>query len=309
MKYPTILVTGGRGFIGSHFVEKCIDIGHKIIDIDKITYAANRTLPWDNHPNYLLIEKDISEIKHIPPCDLIVNFAAESHVDNSIDSPKIFFESNVRGVFNLLELLRGKIYERPMFLHISTDEVYGDIRELWFTENDKLNPGNPYSASKSAAEMFIFSYSKTYNIEYIITRSSNNYGDRQYKEKLIPKIIDSIKNKKKIPLHGDASYIRDWIYVKDNIDAIYFISENSKPNEIYNISAENHLSNLQVTEQVCSWLGIKDYENHIKYIPNRMGQDIRYSLSNLKLKNLGWNPRYSKNLYNFIDDKNILHNS
>lgn len=302
MKYPTILVTGGRGFIGSHFVEKCINLGHKVIDIDKITYAANETLPWDNDPNYCLIEKDISNINHIPPCDLIVNFAAESHVDNSIDSPKVFFESNVRGVFNLLELLRGKIYERPMFLHISTDEVYGDIREFWFTENDKLNPGNPYSASKAAAEMFVLSYGKTYGIDYLITRSSNNYGNRQYQEKLIPKIIESIKNNKKIPLHGDASYIRDWIYVKDNVDGIYFIAENSPPNETYNVSADNHLTNLEVTKQVCSWFGIDDYENHIRYLPNRLGQDIRYSLSNEKLKKLGWTPKSTKGLYNFTND-------
>ncbi len=299
MKYQTILVTGGRGFIGSHFVEKCLSLGHKIIDIDKMTYASNKTLNWDNNSNYELIEKDISKLSHIPPCDLIVNFAAESHVDNSIESPKIFFDSNTKGVFNILELLRGKIYSRPMFLHISTDEVYGDIREHWFSEDDKLNPGNPYSASKAAAEMLILSYSRTYNIEYIITRSSNNYGPRQYCEKLIPQIISCLNNNKKIPIHGDGSYIRDWIYVKDNVEGIYEILAKGSKNETYNVSANNHLTNLQVVEDVCGWFDIKNYNEHISYIPNRMGQDIRYSISNEKIKKTGWKPKHDKGLFNF----------
>ena len=299
MKYQTILVTGGRGFIGSHFVEKCLSLGHKIIDIDKMTYASNKTLSWDNHSNYELIEKDISKLSHIPPCDLIVNFAAESHVDNAIESPKIFFDSNTKGVFNILELLRGKIYSRPMFLHISTDEVYGDIREHWFSEDDKLNPGNPYSASKAAAEMFILSYSRTYNIEYIITRSSNNYGPRQYCEKLIPQIINCLNSNKQIPLHGDGSYIRDWIYVKDNVEGIYQILNKGSKNETYNISANNHLTNLQVVKDVCGWFNINNYNEHISYIPNRMGQDIRYSISNEKIKKIGWQPKHNKGLFNF----------
>lgn len=300
MKFSKILVTGGRGFIGSHFVEKCLEQNHKVIDIDSMTYASNKQLPWDNHPNYKLIEEDIASIKHLPPCDVIVNFAAESHVDNSIESPKIFFESNIRGVFNLLELIRGKIYDRPLFFHISTDEVYGDIRDYWFTENDKLSPGNPYSATKASAEMLVLSYSKTYNINYIITRSSNNYGPRQYCEKLIPKIIESIQNNKKIPLHGDGSYIRDWIYVKDNIEAIYYILNNSNLDQIYNISANNHFTNLEVVKQVCSWFDIKDYDKCIEFVTNRIGQDIRYSISNDKLSNLGWTPKYNKGLYNFL---------
>lgn len=300
MRYQTILVTGGRGFIGSHFVEKCISLGHKIIDIDKMTYASNKTLDWDNNSNYDLIEKDISQLNHIPPCDLIVNFAAESHVDNSIESPKIFFDSNTKGVFNILELLRGKIYSRPMFLHISTDEVYGDIRDHWFSEEDKLSPGNPYSASKAAAEMLILSYSKTYNIDYIITRSSNNYGPRQYCEKLIPQIIHCLKNNKKIPLHGDGSYIRDWIYVKDNVDGIYQTLINGDKNQTYNVSANNHLTNLEVVEKVCRWFDIENHHDHITYIPNRMGQDIRYSISNEKIRKIGWKPKHNKGLFNFI---------
>lgn len=300
MKYQKILVTGGRGFIGSHFVEKCLVSGHTVIDIDNLTYASNKTLPWDNHSNYTLIEDDISKIKHLPPCDAIVNFAAESHVDNSIESPKIFFESNIKGVFNLLELIRGKVYERPLFFHISTDEVYGDIRDYWFTENDKLNPGNPYSATKASAEMLVLSYHKTFDIQYLITRSSNNYGPRQYCEKLIPKILDCLYHNRKIPIQGDGSYVRDWIYVKDNIDAIYYVMNNSENNQIYNISANNHLTNIDVVKEVCGWMNIVDYKNHISFVPNRLGQDIRYSISNEKINKLGWEPKYKKGLYNFL---------
>ena len=143
------VVTGGRGFIGSHFVDLVLSKGHKVVDIDKMTYASNKKLPWDDNPNYELRQEDISTITHFPPCDVIVNFAAESHVDNSIESPRVFFDSNARGVFNLLELTRAKVYNRPLFVQISTDEVYGDTRENSFTESDILLPSNPYSASKA----------------------------------------------------------------------------------------------------------------------------------------------------------------
>ena len=206
-----LIVTGGRGFIGSHFVEECLNKGWTIIDIDKITYAASKSLPWDNHKNYTFIKADISEIDHLPSCDVIVNFAAESHVDNSIKSSDIFVKSNILGVHNLLELVRGKpSYERPLFFHISTDEVYGDTIEGKFTELDKLKPSNPYSATKAAAEMLVVSYHRTYGLDYLITRTSNNYGERQFEEKLIPKCIQHINDNKQIPIHGDGSYVRDW---------------------------------------------------------------------------------------------------
>ncbi len=200
------VVTGGRGFIGSHFVEEVLNRGDEVIDIDKMTYAASEVLPWDSNPNYTLLREDISEIDHIPNCDVIVNFAAESHVDNSIRDTDPFVKSNILGVHNLLELVRGKPkYNRPLFLHISTDEVYGDRLIGSFTEKDKLSPSNPYSATKAAAEMLVLSYARTYEIDYIITRSANNYGPRQYEEKLIPKCIDSLNRGKKIPIHGDGS--------------------------------------------------------------------------------------------------------
>lgn len=294
-----ILVTGGRGFIGSHFVEEGLKKGWTIIDIDKLTYASNKILPWDNNKNYTFIKADISELDHLPSCDLIVNFAAESHVDNSIKSSDMFVKSNILGTHNLLELVRGKPeYDRPLFFHISTDEVYGDRLEGKFTELDKLKPSNPYSATKAAAEMLVLSYNRTYGIEYLITRTSNNYGERQFEEKLIPKAIECIKNNKQIPIHGDGTYIRDWTYVKDNISALILLIEKNIKNDIFNIASENYLTNLQVANQVLKWFN-KD-ESLIKFVENRWGQDLRYAVDSSKIRELGWKPQYEDGLYKWI---------
>ena len=291
------LVTGGRGFIGSHFVERCLSEGHKVIDIDSMTYAANIKLPFDSDLNYQHLKKDICKISHLPPCDVLVNFAAESHVDNSIIEPDVFAQTNIIGTQNLLNLVRGKTYNRPLFVHISTDEVYGDIYNGSFTENSKITPSNPYSASKAAAEMMLLAYGRTYNITYQICRSSNNYGSRQYPEKLIPKIIECLDEDKPIPIHGDGTYIRDWTYVKDNIDVIYKTCFTDKVNQVWNISSNNCLSNLEVLEKVSKWVGKKP---KINFIENRHGQDMRYSISSDKIRNeLGWNPKH-QTLYNFL---------
>lgn len=293
------IVTGGRGFIGSHFVEEALARGHTVVDIDKMTYAASEELPWDEHPNYTLIKKDISEIDHLPSCDVVFNFAAESHVDNSIRETDPFVKSNILGVHNLLELIRGKRdYNRPLFFHISTDEVYGDRLEGSFVETDKLTPSNPYSSTKAAAEMLILAYGRTYGIEYIISRSANNYGERQFEEKLIPKCLSSIREGKKIPIHGDGTYIRDWTYVKDNVLGLFCILENGEKNEIYNVSAENHMKNLEVVDQVLSWH--KKGRECIEFVPNRWGQDLRYSISSKKLRDLGWEPKYTKGIYKWL---------
>lgn len=295
------VITGGRGFIGSHFVEELLELGHEVIDIDKMTYAANVELPWDNHRNYTLIKEDICDIKHLPVCDVIVNFAAESHVDNSITSHEVFLKSNVMGVYNILNLLRGKVYERPLFVHISTDEVYGDHPEHTFDEEDKLNPSNPYSATKAAAEMLILANARTYGIEFLISRSSNNYGERQYEEKLIPRCIYSIKNNVKMPIHGDGSYVRDWIYVKDNVRGILKMIDSGIRNEIFNISANNKLTNLEVIKTIFSWYDKEINEKTVKYVENRLGQDVRYSIDNTKAKNLlNWQPLYVNGLYKFL---------
>jgi dTDP-glucose 4,6-dehydratase len=293
------LVTGGRGFIGSHFVEKALQRGDVVVDIDKMGYASSNSLPWDNHPNYTFIKADISEIQHLPSCDVIVNFAAESHVDNSIKSSDVFVKSNIIGVHNLLELVRGKpSYDRPLFFHISTDEVYGDRAEGLFTELDKLAPSNPYSATKAAAEMLVLSYARTYNIDYVITRSSNNYGERQFEEKLIPKCIASIKNNKKIPIHGDGSYIRDWTYVKDNVNGIFTVLDSGIKNDVFNIAAENYMTNLEVAKTILNWFDKN--ESLIQFVENRWGQDLRYAVSSDKLRNLGWKPQYESGLHNWI---------
>lgn len=295
-------VTGGRGFIGSHFVEKVLEEGHEVIDIDKMTYASNKTLPWDDNPKYTHVKEDICELTHIPVCDIFVNFAAESHVDNSIEAPKVFLKSNVEGVFNILSLLRAKVYQKPKFIHISTDEVYGDVNveEEDKTEESILNPSNPYSATKAAAEMLIFAYARTFGINYQIVRSTNNYGPRQYPEKLIPKILHSLDTGQKIPIHGDGSYVRDWLYVKDNADAIYKICFSEQEDQIWNVSAYNYLPNLDVVAKVCEWKKVGHWESHVEFIENRMGQDYRYSINSSKLRqDLDWEPTKHE-LFNFL---------
>lgn len=295
-----IIVTGGRGFIGSHFVELCLNNGHSVIDIDFMGYCSNKNLPFDKNPNYTHLNEDICKIKHLPLCDMIVNFAAETHVDNSINDTTPFVYSNITGVHNLLEIIKGKPeYERPLFVQISTDEVYGDILHGEFSETDILKPSNPYSATKAAAEMLVISYNRTYGINYIITRSSNNYGERQYEEKLIPKSITYLKTGKKIPLQGDGSYVRDWIYVKDNVEAIYHIITHGNKNETYNIGARNRMKNIEVVTQIIEWMG--KTTDSITFVPNRWGQDLRYALNIDKLLSIGWTPKHNKGIYKWFN--------
>lgn len=297
-----VVVTGGRGFIGSHFVEAALQKGWQVFDIDKMGYASNKVLPWDSHPKYSLVVEDISEIQHLPKCDVLVNFAAESHVDNSIKSSDEFVKSNILGVHNLLEIVKGMPkYDRPLFFHISTDEVYGDILSGKFTEVDRLNPSNPYSATKASAEMLVLAASRTFGIDYVITRSSNNYGPRQYAEKLIPRCISDISNGKLIPIHGDGTYVRDWTYVKDNVEAIFHIIESGNKNTIYNIASENYMTNLDVVKTVSGWFG-KRLEETSRFVENRWGQDLRYAVSSDKIKKeCNWSPKYTDGLYKWIE--------
>ena len=302
----TIVVTGGRGFIGSHFVREALERGYKVIDIDKVTYAGFEELNWDDHPEYTHIREDICDIEHLPKCSFIINFAAETHVDNSIRDTAPFIRSNILGVHNLLELVRGKPeYDRPLFIQVSTDEVYGDKKYGSFLEKDSLTPSNPYAASKAAAEHLVTSYGRTYGIDYIITRSGNNYGSRQYGEKLIPKIIDSLIAGEKIPLHGDGSYVRDWTYVLDNIEGMFHIidhyyARDGKPlHRVFNIASGCQRTNNQVAEQVCSWLD-EDWKDHVVYVPNRWGQDLRYSIDISRLTSIGWQPKHQKELHKWF---------
>ena len=291
-----LIVTGGRGFIGSHFIQLALANSDFVVDYDCMSYCSNSSLPFDNHPNYKHIKEDICNITHLPTCDVLVNFAAETHVDNSIRDTSPFLKSNVIGVHNLLEIIRGKPkHERPLFVQISTDEVYGDRPVGAFQETDKLTPSNPYSASKAAAEMFVLGYHRTYGMDYLMTRSSNNYGQRQYSEKLIPKSLECIHTNKKIPLHGDGSYVRDWIYVKDNVSAIYALIQGGAKNDVFNIGANNHMTNLEVVLDLLKSFG-KGKEG-IQFVDNRWGQDLRYSLSTDKINKFGWTAKQTKGIF------------
>lgn len=292
-----IAVTGGLGFIGSWFVELLLKKGYYVINIDKVTYAARQDLNFEKYKNYEFIKEDICHLKHLPPnIDYLVNFAAESHVDNSIVANRIFLESNLYGVYNLLELLRGKDHaDRPIFVHISTDEVYGDILEGSRKETDMLKPSNPYAGTKAAAEQLIFAWGRTYGIKYKICRSSNNYGWGQYPEKLIPKTIFYALENKPMTIHGDGSARREWTYVGDNVEGIFLVMEKGKINEIYNISSNEEYSVLEIVKMILKEMGKP--ENFYVFVEDRPGQDIRYSIDSSKIRKLGWKPKMTLKKY------------
>ena len=286
-----LLVTGGLGFIGSYFVQLALDRGYHVINVDKKTYAARKNLPFETSKNYEFIEADSCTMTHLPPSvDYVVNFAAESHVDNSITANRVFFESNAFGVYNLLELLRAKNEtDRPILIHISTDEVYGSHLTGFCTEDAKLYPSSPYSSTKAAADELIYAWKKTYDIKSIICRSCNNYGFGQHPEKLFSKTVDHLFNNKKMTVHGDGSYMREWLYVGDNCEAILTILEKGTVGEVYNISSNEEHSVIDVVKMIISEMGRKP-EEWIEYIPNRFGQDGRYAVNCDKVKALGWKP-------------------
>lgn len=291
------MVTGGLGFIGSHFVEMALNNGYFVYNVDKMTYAVRQDVPFSNHPNYRLIKKDICDLQTLPEdIKCIVNFAAESHVDNSIKDNSPFFESNVRGVYNLLELVRKTPAEkRPVFIQISTDEVYGDILNGSFKETDRLMPSNPYSATKAAADQLVIGWGRTHSIRYRIARSSNNYGFAQRAEKLIPKTMKLAFKDQKVGLHGNGSYRREWTYVEDNCHAIMLIMEKGRDSEIYNISSGKELTNLEVVKKVLNTM--KKPENFYEFTPDRPGQDVRYSVDSSKIRDLGWQPTMTLDEY------------
>ena len=286
-----IMVTGGLGFIGSNFITLALSKGYYVINVDKKTYAARTDLTFDNNSNYEFIHDDISKIKHLPVnIDFIVNFAAESHVDNSLASNKAFFDSNVGGVYNILELLRKEdSITRPTLIHISTDEVYGDRLEGFSVETDMLKPSNPYSATKAAADQLVFGWGRTHSIPYRICRSSNNYGYGQYAEKLIPRTIKYAYKGAKMEVHGDGSYQREWTHVEDNCAGIMLVMERGSNSEIYNISSGEVRSNLEVVKSILKAMHKPD--NFFTFVKNRQGQDLRYAVNPAKVKALGWAPK------------------
>ena len=294
-----ILVTGGLGFIGSNFIRYILSkhTDYKIVNVDKIGVGANpaNLKDLENEKRYKFIKGDICNPKLIDKVvkdvDAIVNMAAETHVDRSIRDPNTFIQNNVMGTFNLLEAVR-KHNREARLVHVSTDEVYGEAVKGSFKEASPLKPSNPYSASKAAADMFVIAYHRTYQLNTVITRCTNNFGPYQFPEKLIPKTIIRALRNMPIPIYGSGKNIRDWIYVLDHCEAINLILEKGRPGEIYNISAENEKTNLEVVRKILQIL--EKPGELVTFVEDRPGHDLRYSLDSSKIRSeLGWKPRFS----------------
>ena len=290
-----IYVTGCLGFIGSHFVRKCLKMGWYVYGVDKITYAANTGIlkEFQSYKNFRFEKQDIKDVKQICDCDYIVNFAAESHVGNSIINSDSFIDTNVAGTKNLLDVLKNKpvnCTQRPVFLHISTDEVYGDITKGEHTESDILIPSNPYSAAKACSDMLIHAWARTYGVEYLIVRPTNNYGKFQHPEKLIPLIVKNLMRGKKIRLHNNGTPIRNWLHAEDTSEAILTLIKSGVKNDIYNIAGGFEQTNSETARKVVkAFYGTDDnWEKYVDYSYKRVGQDVRYALNDDKIRNLGW---------------------
>ena len=290
-----LLITGGCGFIGSNFIRYLL--GHnkdiKIVNLDKLTYAGNpeNLRDIEHDPRYRFIKGDIcdrSQVREaVEGCDAVINFAAESHVDRSIARADAFVRTGVIGVQVLLDISRKAGV--PRFIQISTDEVYGSIREGVFTEESPLNPSSPYSASKAAGDLLALSYHKTFGMPVIITRSSNNYGPYQYPEKLITLFITNCFEGKTLPLYGDGANVREWIHVLDNCRAIELVLEKGVPGEVYNISSGKELSNSEIARAIVRTIEVP--ESFITPVTDRPGHDFRYAMDCAKIAGLGFSPR------------------
>ena len=299
----TILITGGLGFIGSNFIKYIFNkYNYNIINVDSVTYAANpNNIPSDitNSSRYFFAETDINNTNNIRylikkhSVKYIVNFAAESHVDNSINNSTPFIQTNINGTHSLLTLLHDSPnIER--YLQVSTDEVYGSLTEEddAFTENTPLQANSPYSASKASADLLCRSFYETFNYPILITRCSNNYGPNQHAEKLIPLMIKNAKAGRKLPVYGDGRNIRDWIHVSDHCSGIDAVLHGGKIGEVYNIGGKNEVRNIDLVKTILKLLG-KD-ESQIEFVKDRLGHDWRYAIDNSKIQNdLGWFPSVS----------------
>lgn len=291
-----LLVTGGAGFIGSCFVRHELKKhpDYKIINLDALTYCGNIENLNDvkDKPNYTFVHGNICDRKLVrelvAESDCIVNFAAESHVDNSIKHPEIFVETNVQGTLNLLQA--GKELGVERYLQVSTDEVYGTLGKTgYFYETTPLAPNSPYSASKASADMLVRAYRETYGLPTLNTRCSNNYGPYQYPEKLIPFFISQLLKGEKVPVYGDGLNVRDWLYVYDHCEAIDVVLHKGKIGEVYNIGGHNEKTNMEITHLILEAMGKN--ESSIKYVKDRLGHDRRYAISNNKITaELGWKP-------------------
>ena len=298
-----IIVTGGLGFIGSNLIDLLISKKYSVINLDKVSYSSNfyNLKEHKNNTKYKFIKCDLNSkkilnvlLKYRPIC--IFNLAAETHVDRSIDGPRNFINSNVLGTFNLLEAFKTfSSKHNSKLVHISTDEVYGDILKGRSDENYSYKPSSPYAASKAASDHLVYSYIRTYNIPAVISNCSNNYGPKQHPEKLIPKLIYSIINNKELPIYGKGKNSREWLHVKDHCMALFKVFEKGKIGEFYNIGSNKNLNNIQITKAL-----IKIAKNFItighnvkiKYIADRPGHDQRYALNSNKIKKkLKWKPK------------------
>ena len=291
-----LLVTGGAGFIGSNFVHYALEnTTHDVVTLDALTYAGSRsnldgTLENDRHR---FVEGDIRDRnlvdELVTDADAVVNFAAESHVDRSIDSAEPFVSTNVRGTQTLLDAARTHDVDR--FLQVSTDEVYGEVLDGTFSEDNPLEPRNPYAATKAGADLLARSYHTTYGLPVVITRSSNNYGPHQHPEKLIPKFITNAASGDSLPVYGDGSNVREWTYVTDNCRGIDRVLRDGAPGEVYNIGSGEELSNLEVTRRIIEATGAS--EDLVEFVEDRPGHDQRYALDTTKVTELGWEPRWT----------------
>lgn len=292
------LVTGGAGFIGSNFIHTLLNQEKDacVINLDKLTYAGNleNLLDIQDDKRYTFVKGDIADEDCVhrifkSGVDVLINFAAETHVDRSIVNPSDFIQTDVHGTYVLLEAARK--FGIKKFIQISTDEVYGSIESGSFKETDALMPRNPYSASKAGADRLAYSYWATYQLPVVITRASNNFGPYQYPEKFVSLGVTNLLEGQPLLVYGDGKNIRDWLYVQDHCEAIYFLITRGRDGEVYNIGGGNERENIEVAREIVKYLGLP--ETSIQLIKDRLGHDRRYSLATDKLRALGWQPRFS----------------
>lgn len=305
MKYKKFLITGGLGFIGGNFLKILTNKypNSKFLNLDKITYAASKNLAKElkQNKNYNFQKIDICDFNKLKKKfdnfnpDIVVHFAAESHVDNSIKKPDNFINTNIFGTYNLLKLIKKKV----KIIHISTDEVFGEANKKSFAESSAYDPRSPYSASKASSDHLVRAWSNTYGINYNIINSSNNFGPYQNKEKFIPVIINSLINKKKIPLYGNGKNIREWIYVEDFVNAIEFLIKKDIPNQTFLIGSGYAEENIKIIKKIIKIMKnqfkIKIKNNQIKYVRDRAGHDKVYKINSSKIRKLGWNNKIKLN--------------
>lgn len=290
-----ILVTGGCGFIGSAFVRLALGRGAQVVNLDKLTYAGNPANVADvaDQPGYSFVHADIADAAAVAEAvagvEVVVNFAAESHVDRSILSPSDFIHTDVVGTAVLLDAARTAGVRR--FVQVSTDEVYGSILDGAFRETDPISPSSPYSASKAGGDLQVLAWHRTFGIDAVITRGSNTFGPRQYPEKLIPLFVTNALDGLELPVYGDGLQVRDWIYVDDHCEGIWTAMEHGVAGEVYNVGGGNEESNIAITRRVLELTG-KD-ESLVRHVADRLGHDRRYALATDKLRGLGWEPRRS----------------